>query len=147
MLIGQSQKIATWAATQIPWMSGPDGFGPCEAWGILSDEKLVGALVFSAHDRDVGDLFLHAVSLDGNWTGPEVWQAVSDYVFNMLGCERLSMILPKGAKKTRDAVERLGFVMEGVRRRAFHGGVNAIMYGMLREECRWLPQHRTRAAA
>lgn len=145
LMIGKSAEVAAWAAGQIPWLSGPEGFGPCEAWGIMNDETMTGAIIFTNHQKDIGDICFDVIAPNGNWGADDIWATISDYVFNVLKCERLTMVLPKAAKVNRALAERVGFVMEGTRRKAYPGGVNAIMYGMLREDCRWLTADKAAA--
>lgn len=145
------QKIAQWAAEQIPWFKnvGAEIFGPCEAWAILKDvegkPKLMGAMIFNNYHPECGDIEWNVISLEEGWASQNVFRTAADYVFNQLKCSRVSVTLPRGAKKYRAHAKQMGFKEEGIKRRGFANGVDAVLYGILREECTFL--EREKAAA
>lgn len=59
------------------------------------------------------------------------------YVFDQLGCDRVTGRLPADRPAGKVIAERTGFVHEGTLRRG-HNGTDILIYGMLKEECRWL---------
>jgi RimJ/RimL family protein N-acetyltransferase len=65
-------------------------------------------------------------------------RAVSNYVFDQLGCARMSIHTRTGDTKTRNMARRAGFVQECVRMNFYGEGKHAALYRMLRKECRWL---------
>jgi hypothetical protein len=69
-----------------------------------------------------------------------VIRGVFDYVFNQLRCVRCTCMTKKNNKRTRDFLERLGFLLEGRIRRGFDGTADALVYGLLASECRYLSQ-------
>lgn len=64
-------------------------------------------------------------------------RALARYVFVQLGCDRLTGRIPANRPDAIKLGERLGFTHEGTLRRA-HAGTDILIYGMLKEECRWL---------
>lgn len=69
------------------------------------------------------------------------------YPFNQLNCVRVTTIVSRRNKASRRFVEKLGFKLEGVVRKVIDGKTDAIIYGMLRSECRWIPQIELRKVA
>lgn len=69
---------------------------------------------------------------------PGVCKAVFKYVFEQLGCVRCTSITVKGNKKARSFLESLGFQLEGNVRLGYDGRRDALIYGLLRSECRFL---------
>lgn len=67
-----------------------------------------------------------------------VMQAVFQYIFHTLGCVRCTSITTKGNKRARAFLEALGFELEGNLRRGYDGERDALLYGLLREDCRYL---------
>ena len=59
------------------------------------------------------------------------------YTFVQLGCDRVTGRLPANREAGRKIAERVGFTHEGTIRRG-HNGTDILIYGMLKEECRWL---------
>ena len=142
----RQQALVRWAAAQIPWIATAEAFGPCTAWGVLkADKKLVGAIVLNNYRPGIGDIELNVIAQQENWASRDIFRVVSDYVFNQLKCARMSLTIPRGAKRTRDHALRVGFKMEGVRRKGFYNGVDAIIYGMLKTECPFLSDRKEAA--
>ena len=69
---------------------------------------------------------------------PEVCKTVFKYIFEQLGCVRCTSITVKSNRKARAFLEGLGFVLEGNARLGYDGVRDALIYGLLRSECRFL---------
>lgn len=69
---------------------------------------------------------------------PEVCRAIFKYVFEQLGCVRCTSITVKANRKARTFLEGLGFQLEGNVRLGYDGQRDALIYGLLRSECRFL---------
>lgn len=61
---------------------------------------------------------------------------VSDYLFGMLGCTRITCRVKATNGPMLALIERLGFTQEGRLRRALQG-TDVLVFGMLKEECPW----------
>jgi len=102
---------------------------PFTAMGIERDGEIVAGVVFNVFEgADV-----HVSIAGTGWTGSFI-RAVGSYVFDQLGCERMTA-------QTRDPkviryAERLGGKVEGCKRNHFGPGKDATIIGILREE--WL---------
>jgi len=64
-------------------------------------------------------------------------RALARYVFLQHECDRLTGRIPADRPDAAKLGLRLGFTHEGTLRRA-HNGADILIYGMLKEECRWL---------
>lgn len=135
LLLDQKRTVAAWALQHLrmPRYSGlADPFSePYEAFGVLRQGELSGVVIFSGQTVD-GEISITVVG--AGWTR-SLFRWVGDYVFNQLGCVRLSAIVADPI--VANYCVRLGFVREGVKRR-YYGDVDGIMLGMLKEECKWL---------
>lgn len=69
---------------------------------------------------------------------PHVLRAIFHYVFVQLGCVRCTATTRKTNMKARAFLEGLGFKLEGNLRKGFDGVKDALIYGLLAEECRFL---------
>ena len=58
--------------------------------------------------------------------------------FGEWGLSRLTVFVGKKHRRVRRLVERLGFELEGVKRRAFDGFNDECLYGMTADRCPWL---------
>lgn len=66
---------------------------------------------------------------------PNVCRAIFGYVFGQLGCVRCTSITKKSNVKSRAFLEALNFRLEGNVRRGYDGEKDALIYGLLAEEC------------
>jgi hypothetical protein len=111
--------------------------GMYQALAILNDkgEFCAGVVIseFRGHDCQISCATETSVA----WRDTVV-TAVFDYIFNQLGCVRCTSITKKGNRRTRAFLEGLGFKLEGRVRRGFDGTQDALLYGLLAEECRYI---------
>ena len=72
---------------------------------------------------------------------PAVMKAVFSYIFKQLKCVRCTSITTKQNKAARAFLEGLGFVLEGNLRLGYDGFKDALIYGLLAVECRYLSEN------
>jgi RimJ/RimL family protein N-acetyltransferase len=126
-------------ARAIPHIGTVDRLGSYVALGVVRDDRLVGGVDFHnyrQHDIEISITF-DQTGLR-TWCRPEVLAGLFSYPFNTLGCARITAIAGRKNKKSRQLIENIGFKLEGTARRALDGREDAMIYGMLREECRYL---------
>lgn len=126
----QSSLVAQWA---IERMGAKRVLPETHAIGLEIRGQLVAAVVyekFTGHDIEMG------VAADKKATKGFL-KAVFRYPFIQLGCRRVTAYVASKNAASRELVERLGFVFEGLRRDAIEGD-DFIQYGMLKRECQWL---------
>lgn len=109
--------------------------GADAAMATIKDGRIVGAVAYQ--NFRVVDVEMVAAGEPG-WLNRAALHAYFAYPFVQLGCRRVSAICHRKNRRARAFVEKLGWRMEGVHRKAMADGGDAISYGMLREECRWL---------
>lgn len=142
-LFGADRQVADWVAARIPAMvAARRRFAGAAAIGIVRRDRatghavLAGGVVFTGHTGT--DVEVSGAVVPGFRCSPATLRLVLAYPFGQLGCERLSIATGRKNKAARAFAERLGFRIEGVRRRGLDGRQDAILYGLLREECRFL---------
>lgn len=145
-----------WTIRRIPHMakSGVTSFGPCGVFVVASSAepkaRILATVVFHNHHPAYRMIEVSMASDTPMWAKPSVISPLLSYVFDTLRCERLQATVPrrgKGPKHTRKFLENLGFVYEGVGRRAF-GDDDAVMFSMIREDAaRWLSAPSAKRAA
>lgn len=122
--------------------------------GLLLTPGMFSAMMVVSDDNDfmAGVVFTNFRTTDGKPTDieiscasetpaawrPEVVQEVFKYVFEFVGCVRCTSITTKSNKKARGFLEGLGFQLEGNVRLGYDGTRDALIYGLLRSECRFL---------
>jgi Acetyltransferases, including N-acetylases of ribosomal proteins len=111
--------------------------GTYQALMVLNSKNDFVAGVVVANFRSAGCEISCASETSAAWR-PQVMRAVFSYIFDQLGCVRVTAITTKSNKRAREFLERLGFVLEGNLRRGYDGRRDALLYGLLRDECRFL---------
>jgi hypothetical protein len=113
--------------------------GMFTAMAILdTDGSFCGGVVFSEY-RDYDCQLSCAAETPIAWK-EEVLRAIFDYTFNQLGTVRCTALTKKSNRRARAFLEGLGFVLEGRIRRGYDGVKDALIYGLLREECVYIQE-------
>lgn len=103
--------------------------------GIGDDEKLLAAIVYTDYTGYSMQLSIAAES--PRWCSRTALKAIFHYPFNDCNCVRVTACVAKKNTRSRRLVQGLGFKQEGVVRRGFAVD-DLIVYGMLKDECRWI---------
>lgn len=141
ILAGQRDLVAQWVAGKIRDMEKPPE-KDFEAIGVVRDGRIIGGVVYTEY-REVSagehDIRMHCAGMPG-WLTKATLRAFFSYPFTQLKCVRVTGTVAKANKAARSLNERLGFRNEGCVRNGFGRGRDMIMYGMLRQECRWIEE-------
>lgn len=137
LLIGADEMVAEMVRQLTPVSHVRElGFGPCVAFGIVRRGQLIGGVVFNnyrGHDIHM------SVAFEGKGSFlPGAVRALCEYPFEQLGCRRVTAITGKKNKRARKILERIGFTLEGVAKHGLDGFEDAMIFGLLRENCKWL---------
>lgn len=146
VLYGADELVAEFVRRRIAHI-GEAGFrnartGTIEATalGVVIGGELVGGAVF--HNYRGFDVEMSAAFDTPRWCLPETLRRLFAYPFLDLGCARMTTITAADDTRTRRIDEGLGFVLEGIHPRGLDGVRDAVSYGMLREDCRWIKLRR-----
>ena len=74
---------------------------------------------------------------ESGWVTPEVLRFSLSYPFKALDCNRITCLAHRKNKAMRDYLVRMGFKLEGVKRKALNGA-DLMIYGLLKGESKWL---------
>lgn len=108
-------------------------FGLCPPYVTLGTEidgKIVNGVVFNCWEGPA----IHATAAGKGWTRSFL-KAVGDYVFDQLGCERVTLTTEQPA--VVELALRLGGKVEGTLRNQFGKGRDGIVVGVLKDERRY----------
>lgn len=136
ILFGADDVVIPYVQSRIPHMD--DGFGPCVALGVVRRGILVGGVVYHGYRPADGDVMVSIAFERPDWCLPQTMRALFAYPFNELNCGRMTAVVARKNKRSRKLVEGLGFKLEGVARKAFGRRDDAMLYGLLKSECRFL---------
>lgn len=125
----------------LPWANNILGerFDPARTRTIGQERngRLNAVVVFDAITER--NSCIHIATLGKHWLGRRFLPNVFDYAFNHLGLHRLTGLVPVNNLRALRFNHHLGFRYEGVIREAREDG-DLVMLGMLRRECRFIPQ-------
>lgn len=139
-IAGHDREIARWVGDRL----GIDDFSPfCGALGIIDDHGIIAGVVFNNYRHP--NIEATIASTTPRWCTSRVLRGIFSYPFWQLKCSRVTAVTSVKNQPTQAFLCRIGFQQEGVMRRAFRNDEDAVIFGMLAEECRWLqakePRH------
>lgn len=129
----EPQRVMRFVADRV----GETEFQNYTAIGLESDGDLVAGVVYESHN---GPNVLMHVASDGSrrWMTPAYMAACFRYPFLQLKTNRVTGLVRADNEDAQRFDEGLGFTREGTVRRGAADGTDLILYGMLRDECRFL---------
>ena len=135
ILAREDLRVATWVAAQMPIFEF--GSTPYTAIGLANEQgQIVAGVVYQNFIKTCIDV--HIAAVGRRWATREFLGECCRYPFEQLGCRRMTGLVPGKNARGADFDEKFGFKWEGRIRHILPDGDDIIMYGMLREECRWL---------
>lgn len=113
-------------------------FGPdAQGIGLETDGELVAAVVFEG--KSGANILMHVASNGTrHWMTPAYMAACFRYPFIQLGCNRITGLVRADNIDAQRFDEHLGFKREGQLRAACTDGMDLIVYGILKSECRFI---------
>lgn len=107
---------------------------------IDRQNRIIGGVAYNSlvSDRDG-----KPISLTATWAGNRGWLTKGRlsqffrYPFVQVGVIRLTATVRKSNTRSLKITRKLGFKPEGLIRKGYGDG-DAVIFGMLREECRWI---------
>lgn len=119
----------------------PETFwGNFNALGLVIDSRLVAGVIYNGYES--ANVNMHIGAIGSHWLTPEFLFAAFDYPFNELSKNRASAYIKGSNAKAHKFVRHLGFKYEGKLRRFYKDGDDQIVYGLLREQCRFLEMRK-----
>lgn len=114
----------------------------CQGFAVMNDDNVfvAGVLVSNVryHNEKPVDCELSCAAETSVAWKPEVCRAIFQYVFKQLGCVRCTSITKKNNTRSRAFLEALNFQLEGNVRKGYDGEKDALIYGLLAEDCEFL---------
>ena len=133
LVFGYDDAVARWVGGQL----SIDDFGPSRAIGVMRADVLVAGAVYHNYHPRHRCAEISFASVTAKWATRDTIRALLRYPFVQLNCERLTAVSRADNEDARDFLKRLGFQQEGYHRKGW-GDEDAVSYGMLRGECRWI---------
>lgn len=122
------------------------GYAPAASWGtynalgLVRNGRLVAGVVYN--DYSGMNAYMHVGAEDGaRWLDKSFLFSAFDYPFSQLGLRRVTAKVKAKNQKAISFIENLGFEYEGAMRHFFKED-DALIYGMLKERCRFLDMRK-----
>ena len=134
-MIVYGDGLCKWASLQL--FGHPEGFDEkAVAIGVERNGKVIASVVYTDyHDHMIE---MHIASVDKRWATRHNLKVFFSYPFHQLKLDRVQAILAASNEGAISMAKRLGFTQEGYHPKAFIGGVDAVSFGMLKQDCKWL---------
>lgn len=135
----QSETLVPWVKERI---EGVEFASDAVAIGVELDGKIAAAVVYDDFTRN-GCAFSVASDGKSRWLSRGFLNLVFAYPFLQCGLKRVGSLVSVTNDKAIRLNTGIGMVREGVIRSAGINGEDLIAFGILREECRFLPKVTT----
>lgn len=127
------KKIVDWVANKVD----EKYFNECASVGLYRDKKIIAGVVFNMYNGV--SVCMHVASLrKSRWLDKSFLKLCFGISFNHLKCRRVTGLIKENNHKSIKFVKRLGFVQEGIIRHGSDDGKNIILFGLLKEDCKFL---------
>lgn len=135
VLADHDEMVAEWVQKRIAHFTID---GAYSAIGLVNEQgHLLAGVVYEQYTGI--DVHVHIAAVPGKRWISRFWLGeVFRYPFVQLGVHRMTGLVPAKNKAAQAFDEHLGFKLEGRLREKLPGGDDLLVYGMLKEECRWL---------
>lgn len=130
------ERVANFVSKRIKYVKG--GYKDYAAIGLEKDGDLIAGVVYTDYQEDDGDIQLHIAATTPRWCTESNIRMFLDYPFNQLDCVRVTCKCAEDNPRIARFLDGIGFTREGILRKAFDRKVDAVIFGMLKEDCHWL---------
>jgi RimJ/RimL family protein N-acetyltransferase len=135
LVLNASDAVCDWVYRQLD--EKYTNLTNCTGVGIADHNKrLIAGVVYSHYDGE-HDIMMTVAASTHRWLSRNILYALFAYPFLDLNCTRVTAVTAKKNKKARKFLEGLGFKLEGRLRRKY-GKTDGLIYGMLKQECKWI---------
>ena len=133
VVLNEREKFGEWARARIPHVPSWGEWYQCI--GLEEDGKPIAAVVFNLFSGC--DIAMHVAAEGKRWMSREYLRTCFAYPFIQLGCRRVTAYVSSRNETAWQFVRHLGFQQEGLMREAVPDD-DVMVYGMLKNECRWI---------
>ena len=131
----QNDEITKWICEGLELDT--DWLGPHFTIGFVRGGCLIGGLIY--HDYRPGcDVWWTIYAPDKRWCSKKVLKFMFGLAFEFFGCRRISMITDVDNYACLNLAQKVGFKTEGVLRKYRENGKDAVLMGLLKNECKFL---------
>jgi RimJ/RimL family protein N-acetyltransferase len=131
-------KAMAWAADKWPETDDGHDWGPFTTLHMENAVGITAVVVYNSYiPKNSIDIHVCA-AVAGRWLTRPFLAAVFRYPFEQLGVRRVTARIGANNPKAKKFLESLGFTHEGTIRKGWEPNIDLLVYGLLKEECRFL---------
>lgn len=136
LVYGHNRELCAWASLGL--FGEPDGFDEkAVAIGVIRDDKLIAAVIYSNYLPSIS-MEMSIYSIDKKWATRYNLKRLFSYPFIQLDLKRVAAMCSASNEGVVMFLKKLGFQQEGRHPQARHDGDDALSFGMLKHQCKWL---------
>jgi len=136
LVYGHDRELCAWASLGL--------FGVADAFdekavaiGVIRNDRLVAAVIYNNYVSNIS-IEMSIYSVDKKWATRYNLKQLFSYPFTQLGLRRVTALCSATNEGVIMFLKKLGFQLEGNHRMAHHDGGDALSFGMLSTECKWI---------
>lgn len=135
-IVGYDKLVGEFVAGILPDVNSVEDLGDYTSVGYMEGGQFIAGVIFRKY---VGfDIEVTVASTNPRWCTRGRLTELFIYAFIQLGCSRVTSISNRKNKRSRRLLKGLGFKEEGIMRKGMYGREDAVLYGMLKEECKFI---------
>lgn len=136
MIISQPKELIGAFVNEKQGFPPETPWGNFNALGLVREGHLVAGVIYNSYEA--ANVNMHIGAVDGaKWLTREFLFAAFDYPFNQLEKRRVSAFMRATNERAIAFAKNLGFTYEGTLPH-YYWKDDALMYGMVKERCRFL---------
>jgi RimJ/RimL family protein N-acetyltransferase len=133
IIVGWDIAVGEWVRQRVYHVHT---WGSFRAIGVIRGSELIAGVVYNNFRWPTIEASI--ASTDASWCSRRNLAAIFAYPFRQLECTRLGATAEATNQPVRAFLIRLGFREEGLVKSALPDRADAVIFGMMPEECRWL---------
>jgi RimJ/RimL family protein N-acetyltransferase len=128
-------SLLLWMQRHADWDVKPNG----DSWhvlGCVADGQIAAVVLYDGWDGN--SVWCSITSSSPRWATRGNLRALFEYPFVQIGANRMGTLVSVLNADATDMNKRLGFRLEGLLKAGHPNGDDAVIFGMLQGECKWL---------
>jgi len=136
LLYGHDKGLCAWASLGL--FGVPNAFDEkAVAIGVVRDYRLIAAVIYNNYVPNIS-IEMSIYSVDSRWASRYNLKELFSYPFIQLKLKRVTALCSATNEGVIMFLTKLGFKHEGTHPEAYHGGEDALSFGMLKSNCKWI---------
>lgn len=137
VVANDNKRAMEWASSRWPQTASDHDWGPHVTLHLENDLGIRAVVVYNNY-IPTNSADIHCAAVDGRWLTRPFLTAVFRYPFEQLKVRRVTARIGANNPKARKFLLHLGFKHEGTIRQGWEPDVDLLVFGLLKNECRFL---------